>query len=179
MIKINIIPEKIKKEIKLNFIFNLIQKSIYIGIIFSSIIAIILMISEHTLLITLAKEVNGSSLSFKSNANTSENKVTDINNKLSLLETVQSDYTRWSIFLNFISRNVPEGVKLNKLQISKENKSVSFSGNAKTRDNLLSFKKILEDSKIFTEVDFPIKNLLQKENINFEIKSKIKIDEIK
>jgi len=179
MIKINIIPNKIKKEIKINFVYNLIKSFLYMSIIVLSILGIILMISEYILLSSLAKEINSSSLNFKNTANTSQNKVNDINTKLLLLENVQNDFIRWSTFFNFISKKTPEGIKLSRLTIKNKGTEISFSGNAKTRNILLSFKEMLEKSAIFENIQFPIQNLLQKENINFEIKAKLKKDEIK
>ena len=178
MIKLNIIPDTIKKEIKINFIYNIIKKVLYVLIIVFSIFGITLMISEHILLSTLAGEINGTSLDFKSATNSSQNKVSDINNKLILLEEIQEGFIRWSLLYDFISKNTPEGITLAGINIDKKVPSIIFKGHADNRDNLLSFKTILENSPIFKNIDFPIKNLLQKENISFEIKSKLNIYEI-
>lgn len=179
MIKLNIIPDKIKKEIKANFIYNITKKSLYIIIIFLSLFGIILMTSEYILLSALTKEMNGATLDFKSSAKTSENKVNEINNQINSLETIQNDFTRWSIFYDFITKNSPEGIIFNSISIDKNVPSVIFRGFSVDRDTLLSLKKLLEESDVFDNIDFPIKSLLQKENINFEIKAKLNIDEIK
>ena len=179
MIRLNIIPSKIKKEIKVNFIYNIIKKVLYILIIVFSIFGITLMISEHILLSALAGEINGTTLDFKSSTNSSQNKVVDINNKLVLLENIQKDFIRWSILYDFISKNMSNGIILSNIEVNKEISSIVFKGHADNRNNLLSFKKILEDSLIFENIDFPIKNLLQKEDISFEIKSTLNIYEIK
>ena len=179
MIKLNIIPDTIKKEIKINFIYNIIKKVLYILIIFFSIFGIVFMISEYILLSTLAGEINGTTLDFKSLTNSSQNKVNDINSKLVLLENIQEGFVRWSFLYDFISKNIPNGIVFSNIKIDKKIPGIVFKGQADSRDNLLSFKTFLEDSTIFENIDFPIKNLLQKENINFEIKSKLNIYEIK
>jgi hypothetical protein len=46
-------------------------------------------------------------------------------------------------------------------------------GVAETRNNLLIFKKILEESEILSGIELPFSVLLEKNNINFEIKAKI------
>jgi hypothetical protein len=166
MIKLNIIPDKIKKEIKLNFLYNVAKKTLYILIIFFSIFGIALMISEYILLSTLAKEINGTSLNFKNSANSIQNKVNEINNKLVLLENIQKDFTRWSLLYNFISKETPDKLVFSRIEINKKVPSIIFKGTSDTRDNLLVFKKLLEDSLIFENIDFPIQNLLQKENIS-------------
>ncbi len=178
MIKLNIIPNKIKKEIKLTFIYGVVKKSIYILIIVFSIFGIALLISEYILLSTLAKEINGSSLDFKSATNTSQNKVNEINNELILLEKIQKDFTRWSLLFDFISKKTPDGITFSHISLDKDKLDITFKGLAGNRDQLLSLKSLLEDSSIFTDIDFPFKNLLQKENISFEIKTKFEIYEI-
>ena len=178
MIRINIIPDNIKNEIKINFIYLLIKKFLYILIIVFSIFAMILLISENILITTLAKEINSSSLEFTSIANTSQNKVDDINNKLLLLENIQKDFMRWSVFFDYLSKKIPKNIKISHLSISNDGLDISFSGISPTRETLLSFKEMLENSKIFENIDFPVQNLLQKENINFEIKAKLKLYEI-
>ncbi|MDA3840173.1 MAG: hypothetical protein PF572_03710 [Patescibacteria group bacterium] len=179
MIKLNIIPDKIKKEIKVNFIYNIIKKSLYILIIVFSVAGIILLASEYILLSSLAKEINGSTLDFKSSVDTSQNKVSEINNEIILLENIQADHVRWSVLFNYISTNSPDGISFRQINIDKKVPSISFNGLAVSRDQLLSFKIFLEDSSIFENIDFPIQNLLQKENINFEINAKLNIYEIK
>ena len=178
MITINIIPDKIKKEIKINFIYSLLKQNLYILIIILSVFGIILLISENILISTLTKEMNGSSLDFKNATNSSQNKVNDINNNLLLLNNIQEDFIRWSVFFDYLSKNIPKNITLSKLNITNDGSEISFSGNAPTREALLSFKEMLEDSKTFIDVNFPIQNLLQKENISFEIKAKLELNEI-
>lgn len=155
------------------------MKSLHIFIIVASVFGILLMISEFILLNTLAKEIDRSSLVFKTSISVSQNKVNDINNKLILLEAIQKDFVRWSNIFDYISQKTPEGISFNKITISKDGPSIAFSGFSKTRENLLSLKDFLENSEVFEKVEFPVQNLLQKENISFEIKSKIKVYEIK
>jgi hypothetical protein len=47
--------------------------------------------------------------------------------------------------------------------------SVKVSGIAPNRERLLLFKQILENNKLFQEVDLPISNFVKGENINFEL----------
>ncbi len=48
-----------------------------------------------------------------------------------------------------------------------------FLATANTRNDLLVFKKLLEDSHIFSDINLPFSSLLEKNDINFEIKAKI------
>lgn len=178
MIKINIIPNIIKKEIKTNYIYFIIKKFLYILIIVFSIFATFLIISENILLSSLAKEINESTLDFKSLTNTSQNKVQDINNELNELYKIQNNFSRPSILLNQISIQTPEGITFSNLNIDNEKSLITFRGFATDRDKLLSFKTILENSDTFGNIDFPIKNLLLKKDINFEIKAKLNNNEI-
>lgn len=178
MISLNIVPDKIKKEIKINQIYSAVNSILLIFIVVSLLFGIILITAEIILKSALEKEVKSATLVFKEDANTAQKTVNEINNKILKLESVQNDFIKWSSLLNYISRETPDGIVFNRISISKEAPVISFSGNAKDRDILISFKEFLENSVVFENVDFPGQNLLLRENINFEIKSKIKIDEI-
>ena len=53
------------------------------------------------------------------------------------------------------------------------NRNIKLQGIAKQRSDLLELKSNLEKSTLYNSIDFPIKNLLEKENIIFEINAKI------
>lgn len=178
MIHLNIIPEKIKNEIKLRFFYKVSKKFLYLLIIIASVIGIVLMTSEFILYSFLAKEISNSPIDFKSSLSTSQNKVTDINTKINLLEKMQGNFIQWTILLNSLTNIIPEEIRLNSLSINRDPATISFNGTANKRDDLLNFKEALEGSILFENIDFPIQNLLQKENINFEIKAKLKLDEV-
>lgn len=75
--------------------------------------------------------------------------------------------------VEFINK-LPADIKLNSLNFSRETGTFQISGIAKTRDGLLSFQKILQGLDWLDNVQSPTSQLFQKQNINFDIKAKIK-----
>jgi len=178
MITLNIIPRNIKKEIKINFIYSIIKKNTYLFIIFFSLLGIIFITSDYILESRLAEEIlNASHLNSNKNDG-AEKFVIEVNKKLSTIENIQKNNISWSKVFIKISKIIPEEVKLSSLNINTKTSKINFRGVAKTRDSLLEIKDSLESDSIFSKLDFPIQNILQKENINFDISAIIDIYEI-
>ena len=70
-------------------------------------------------------------------------------------------------FLEKIANSLPQGVVLDSLSYQRENFSLIITGFAKTREELLLFKKNLEGESSFSEVSFPPSNWVKSEDINF------------
>jgi hypothetical protein len=52
-------------------------------------------------------------------------------------------------------------------------------GQAKNRENFLALKTGLAESEVFTEINSPLQNILQKENIDFEINVRLDLSKLK
>jgi len=78
----------------------------------------------------------------------------------------RSDYN--NILKNINKLNTP-GISITKLNSVKQNKSVYISGVASTRENMSVFRSKIENSNLFENTKFSVKNIAQKENIIFEI----------
>ena len=94
-----------------------------------------------------------------------------INNKLNIIENAQdSKFIVSEKFVNAIVSKKNSDIKLT--QISYENnisngKKIHISGSASSRDVLLLFRKRLENSNSFKNVDLPISNFVRGSNIEF------------
>ncbi len=64
---------------------------------------------------------------------------------------------------------VPENIKLSSLSLSLDKKAIFIPGIAKDRDALLNYGEILHKIPWIKNVDIPKTQLLQKENISFNI----------
>ncbi len=100
-----------------------------------------------------------------------EDKFRETNSSVLLAAALQSGHLRWSPVLKKISEAVPEGVNLKKL--AAEDRTVSISGAAKTREEFLSFEEKIKASDCFSEVNVPLSNLTSKENAVFQIDFKV------
>ena len=54
------------------------------------------------------------------------------------------------------------------MDLKRSERTLQIVGKSKTRDDLLKFKTNLETSPLIREIQFPLSNLLLKENIKFE-----------
>jgi hypothetical protein len=172
MLTLNIISQELKREIKLKSVYQLIKIVFSILIIVISIYTIILLLGKLALQIHFVETIDETTLVTKSTENYSK-KVRDINNQLNSIDNIQNETTTWSYLLEYFAQNVNDNIKFSQIKINKRDKTIYLSGFAKTRDNLLSLKKTLEDSNYFSNINFPIQNLLKKNNINFTISAQL------
>lgn len=99
--------------------------------------------------------------------------VADLNKKLSTAErTSKGTYALSQKVINQIAVRKMSDIKIT--QIAYENteqsgKKVSISGRAPSRERLLLFRRALEDSSAFKQVDLPISNFVKGSNIGFSL----------
>ncbi|MBU0637111.1 hypothetical protein KKH16_02810, partial [Patescibacteria group bacterium] len=103
------------------------------------------------------------------------NKIKEINNKLKFISEIQNNFIVWSKIIKDLSIITPANVILNFVKLDSINKNVKLQGKATQRVDLLKLKNNLEKSIIYSNIKFPIKNILEKENIDFEINANIDI----
>lgn len=93
-------------------------------------------------------------------------KAIDFNDSVGQIDKLDRQIPKWSRLMERIGALGASGVTLTRIDISSF-KEVNLSGIATTRDNLLQFRNILENSGLFTEVKIPLNYLEQKDNISF------------
>ena len=65
------------------------------------------------------------------------------------------------------------GIILTGLDVEKTATKITLQGRANNRQNLLDYKKNLEESGLVSNLEIPVSVLTAKENIDFEIKGQI------
>ncbi len=173
MLTLNLVSRELKQEIKLRHIYSLLKKMNFVVIIIVIIIAIILLSAKLILQNNFNKVVGQTTLLTGIGGKKYTEEVRGINSRLNIILQIQNERVPWSYLLEVIAGITPDGITLSSLKLNKKNSALKITGNAKTRNDLLKFKNNLENSKIFTAVKSPIKNILQKENINFEFNTKL------
>lgn len=177
MLILNLIPQQLKKEIKFKRAYGLIKKMNYILVIITIVIAITLLIAKLLLQNNFNKVVEQTSLITK-NSQGYNVKVRDINSRLNNISQIQNDFIAWSNLIENLANKTPTGITFSSVKISKEKSLINIRGKAKLRDDLLTFKQNMEESPIYSEVEFPLQNILQKENINFDISAKLDLSQL-
>ena len=172
MLSLNLISEELKKEIKLRRLYLLVKK-ISLTLIIITIAAAIILLTAKTILQSGFNNIIGQTTLITKNSQGYNNKIKDINGKIDLVETIQNNFIPWSNLLKITADITPEDIGLYYLKISLEEQTIKIKGQAGQRASLLDFKEKMAAAAIFEEIDFPLKNILEKENINFEINAKI------
>jgi len=174
MLTLNLISEELKKEIKLRHLYLFIKK-INLTLIIITIIAAIILLAAKTILQAKFNDIVDQTTLVTKNNQGYNLKIRDINSRIDFVEKVQNDFVPWSSLLKTIADITPNDISLNYLKINYEKKTIKIKGNAGLRQSLLNFKQKMETTTIFEDINFPIKNILEKENIDFEIDAKINL----
>jgi len=177
MLTLNLISGELKKEIKLRHLYLFIKKINLTLIIITIVVTIILLIAKIILQVKFNDIVDQTTLVTKNNQGYNI-KIRDINKRLDFIEKIQNDFIPWSNLLKTMAEITSSDINLNYLKINFAEQTIKIKGKAGLRDSLLDFKQKMEATTIFKNIDFPIKNILEKENINFEINAKINLADL-
>lgn len=180
---INVLPEQQKKELKREYIFRLIATYFFLfGIL--SVLATLLLLPTYILSKSKESFLNNELVRLdEENPDLSldelKNIISDINTKLVLLDSEENKIITQDVLSKFllISR---KNIEIHKIFYSRpEGKTqvLEVSGLAKDRSSLSQYKSALEESNLYTKVDLPISNFVEKVDINFNIKLELKSDE--
>jgi hypothetical protein len=176
MLSLNLLSEKIKKENKLNRIYQLIKYFNIAVVFFVSIIAIIILSSLYVISQYYNNEATRSGLT-NSVMQNSSNLAKD-SSQFAVISTIQKEFVPWSFLIKELSKNIKDDISLSELLVDRNNKQISITGHAGKRESLLDLKNYMENSQYFHNVIFPLKNILEKENIDFGIKAELDVDKI-
>ncbi len=178
MIDLNIISRELKKEINAKAIYVSFKNLLALIFIILIFYAIALLVCLLILQIHFTKTVKDTTLLVRRTENyTTE--VRQINNLIINTETIQADFVAWSYLLEYLQTLSNENIKISNIGVDKGEKAIALTGVAATRDSLLQLKETLEQSNYFSEINLPIKNLLERENINFSINTNLSAYEFK
>lgn len=173
MLFLNILPKELKQEIKFSRINESVKKIIILFVVVLVFDSAVLLFSNFILLdnMRIRKIVSSNS-----NVNhSSEGKVDSLSIKVNNILDIQSKFFKPSLIISDMANMAGESVSFDSIYIDKTANKISISGFAKTREDLLNFKNKLVASEHYSNVNFPIENLLTKEkiifNLSFDIKS--------
>jgi hypothetical protein len=166
---LNILPADLKKENKLRKIFlNFRLNALIIFVIL--LFPVLLLFSNYLLFENILKNsVSGNNYSPKNNPSTVQikNDMESFNSLLIQASAIQNEHYNPTLLIEHFTSLVPDGVTISNVNFQLSEKKISFSGNAKTRDELINFQNNLSDDDVFTNFTYPVSNLSEKENIDF------------
>ncbi len=177
MLKLNLLSKEAKKEIKYKRLYSIIARVDLMLIIGATFLAVVFT-GASIILTNNFKEFTGPESILRKNGQEYNNKIKSINEKLNAISKIQSEFIPSSLLIKELTDRIPAGVSLSYVKADIANRNLKIMGRAKGREDFLLLKESLANSKVFTEVDSPLQNILQKENIDFEISIKLDLSQL-
>lgn len=95
------------------------------------------------------------------------------NQKISQLAQIEKKSPKWENLFLELDKIINSGLIIGNLTVA-AGQPIEISGTAKSRENLLQLRTILEQSPTFTPIVLPLSLLIGKENISFSFKLELK-----
>lgn len=171
MITLNLIPESIREENRLKHVYRL---NVKLGLIVFYILIIVGVLVQVTknVIVSGFDTVKAQSETITKNSKAYNERARDINSKIALVGQVVQDNHDWNGLILNIARLMPAGTSLYHLYLNQESKSIRIAGVAETREDLLKLKEVIDKSGFIKPVKLPMANILEKQNISFDLESK-------
>ncbi len=176
-IRINLLSKEKKNSLQRIIIFQFVRTVLQGFLIIICLSGIFLLAAQSFMQSHFSAMSIGISDTSNSHAEINK-KINTINQSLSQADAIQKQYKTWTDKINLVSEAIPENIRLNELTIDLNRKTVTLSGFALNRENLLELKtKLLAlDCKDLCIESVPISpsQLTKKTDISFGIEAKIK-----
>jgi len=175
-IKLNLVPPLRKEEIKKSYLLRMIVKwQVEVLLIFILFLAILWHISYVLKVEAISNlkqiEMARQSFSYKDMQDYKE-KIKNANVQIADIKKIQKGQLYWSELMGKLNEMIFSGIEIDSL--STKDYEIFLTGVADSRDNLANFKEKLTQESCFKEVDFPLANLMNKENLAFQMQFTIK-----
>lgn len=178
---LNLIPQKSKKDLRFEKTYLLIKKICLIICITLSGISALFVGSYWLLQQTLVKtqeDILVSAVNY-SGAENLKIDIINFNRNLTTAKQIQQAHINPLLIIENLISLIPADVKLTNIYLDFNEASVELQGKTKDRDALLSLQDNLQQNDKFTEFDYPIGGLTEKEDIDFLFSGKIDIEKNK
>ncbi|MFA4873030.1 MAG: PilN domain-containing protein [Patescibacteria group bacterium] len=167
MITLNLLDQPHRQQLFKEYVFLLLKDITAITLIVVAVIGMLLSISKSILSNDLNETAKRTNV-IASNNQPIMQAIRELNDELNSNEYMSQEYTEWSHWLASFSSLVPRGNQIVTMDLQRNERILQIDGKSKTRDDLLKFKANLEASSLIKEIQFPLSNLLLKENIKFK-----------
>lgn len=177
MIAINLLSPIVKKRLTELKRYLILKRILFIASYLLIILSVVIFFSHRILKNysdVLTQQLNNEQLLVKQGKVTAlEDTISELNRQLALANEIQSKYIRWTPFLSQLNSIIPDGIKFESLEINSETNTFKIVGRAKEREALLTFQRSLKDFPFFINLNSPVSNLAQREDISFEISGQL------
>jgi len=170
---LNLLGPNEKQDTKLIKTFFVVRYVSFISLSAIIIFSLTLFIAEYVssdYLKSLNNQIQGELvLRQEGKINSIEEATTELNSQLNAINSIQSKYIKWTQLLSTISSSMPPGIKISNMQTNSNLRTFNLTGIAGKRDDLTIMFNNLNNLGIFEQLKPPSTNLIQKENISFEL----------
>ena len=170
---INLIGENSRKEIKLRRVYKSFSGILYFFAVLSIFSSLFFYLVAYVLRENY-QNINSHESNFSENAQSYVSKTKELNQNFGEILLLQNDFTPLACFIKEIFNAVPDGILIENFSLSKEKESFAISGRADSRDVLLELKSNLEEMEEIKSINLPFEDLLEKENIEFQLTGELK-----
>jgi len=173
MLSLNIIPSELKKEIEFRNLSRSTKIILY-SVTFSVIFYAAALFGCYLYLKSYYSDISSQNVIITKNTDNYNKQVKDINKQIKNIEDMQKDNFAWTDIIKDLFNNLSDNITLNKADFYKKDGRIIIAGIADSREDLVALRKYFENNSNFSLISFPVQNLVEKENINFEIHLQIK-----
>lgn len=177
MIALNLIPQEQKILLKNTRLYAACKEAITLLFLFAMIVSSMLWISRFYLEQDLADLMIANAANIKSNEAANQ-RILAINQKISLVDNIEKNFISPRRIIETIALATPENIALNSINFYRQQAAVELTGTAKTRNDLLQFKNLLNSAAWIKNVDLPMADLVDKENNDFTIKLGVDLEKL-
>jgi Tfp pilus assembly protein PilN len=177
MLRLNLLSKEAKKEVKFKRLYALVIRVDFL-LLLSAVFLVIIFTGSKILLQNTFKEFANQDSLLKISSQDYNEKIRQINDQIKTVSKIQNEFIYSSLLVKELTDRIPDGIYLSYIKADISQRVLRIIGRAQTRENFLALKQKLENSTVFIEVDSPLQNILQKENIDFEMSIKLDLSEL-
>lgn len=100
--------------------------------------------------------------------------ISNINKITKEVDKIQNVYTKWTTKMTELANVIPNSIILSSLNFNQGDKTISLSGTAPTREELLQLQESLKSITWIKSVEVPLPQLTSPKNIQFSITALLK-----
>jgi Tfp pilus assembly protein PilN len=156
--------------------FVVLMRNVTIGV---SVFFILAFLGAYLFMLSVLQNANRTVATLSSSAISTEVLAKEawvlrVNALTQTAQTLIATTPLWSVVLTEVNARIIAGITISSFSAPSLTDKMSLVGIAKDRDTLNQFKKHLQDSPLFTEVEIPLTNLEQRGDIPFSASFRLK-----
>ena len=175
MIILNLLPAEKKRSIAAERSQRL-QRKLVVIFLSCLILSVAILFATHWYIDYEVKSIDDQIVTaqqvLRSRGDDSNTQIEAMNAQLAQMQGVQKDHILWPSIISQLTDTLVPGITLDSIAFDASAQTVTLSGIALTRQNLVAYKEKLGSLPFISNIESPLSDLIQRENINFQFKGK-------